>query len=116
MSLGVKGEALKGHLDLLILAVLAEGPRHGYGVIDQLRVRSGEVFDLPEGTVYPVLHRLHEAGLLESSWSEAGGRRRRVYRLSELGRVSLAQRQSAWEQFASAVGSVLKGTPWPSTV
>lgn len=111
----MKGDALKGHLDLLILAVLAEGPRHGYAVIEQLRLRSGEVFDLPEGTVYPVLHRLDQAGLLESSWSEAGGRRRRVYRLSEQGRSALIEQRSSWERFASGVGAVLKGAPWPST-
>jgi DNA-binding PadR family transcriptional regulator len=112
----MKGEALKGHLDLLILAVLADGPCHGYGVIEQLRLRSGEVFDLPEGTVYPVLHRLDQAGLLESLWNEVGGRRRRTYRLSEQGRAALAERQSAWEQFAGAMGAVLKGVPWPRTV
>jgi DNA-binding PadR family transcriptional regulator len=112
----MKGDALKGHLDLLILAVLAEGPRHGYAVIEQLRLRSGDVFDLPEGTVYPVLHRLAQAELLESSWSEAGGRRRRVYRLSDRGRAALAEQRSAWEQFAGAVGAVLKGAPWPSAV
>ena len=112
----MKGEVLKGHLDLLILAVLADGPCHGYGVSEQLRLRSGEVFDLPEGTVYPVLHRLDQAGLLESSWNEVGGRRRRTYRLSPQGRAALAERQSAWEQFASAMGAVLKGAPWPRTI
>jgi PadR family transcriptional regulator PadR len=112
----MKGEALKGHLDLLILAVLADGPCHGYGVIEQLRLRSGDVFDLPEGTVYPVLHRLDQAGLLESSWNEVGGRRRRTYRLSKQGRAALAERQSAWEQFSAAMGAVLKGAPWPRTI
>ena len=112
----MKGEALKGHLDLLILAILAAGPCHGYGVIEQLRLRSDDVFDLPEGTVYPVLHRLDRADLLVSSWSEVGGRRRRTYSLSDRGREALAQRRSAWEQFANAMGVVLKGTPWPSTV
>ncbi len=54
----MKGQALKGHLDLLVLSVLAAGPQHGYAVIEELRTRSGDAFDLPEGTVYPVLHRL----------------------------------------------------------
>jgi PadR family transcriptional regulator PadR len=49
----MKGQTLKGHLDLLVLSVLATGPQHGYAVIEQLRLRSGDAFDLPEGTVYP---------------------------------------------------------------
>lgn len=110
----MKGQTLKGHLDLLVLSVLATGPQHGYAVIEQLRTRSGDAFDLPEGTVYPVLHRLERAGLLDSSWSEESGRRRRIYRLSESGRAALAEERSAWEEFTTAVGSVLKGVPWPS--
>ena len=73
----MKGETLKGHLDLLILAVVAEGPLHGYAVIEQLRVRSGAAFDVPEGTVYPVLHRLERAGLLASQWQQAKCRHQR---------------------------------------
>jgi PadR family transcriptional regulator, regulatory protein PadR len=111
----MKGQTLKGHLDLLVLSVLAIGPQHGYAVIEQLRARSGDAFDLPEGTVYPVLHRLEGAGLLESDWSEASGRRRRIYRLSDRGRAALAEERSAWEEFTAAVGSVLKGVPWPTT-
>jgi DNA-binding PadR family transcriptional regulator len=109
----MKGQALKGHLDLLILSVLADGALHGYGVIEQLRARSGEAFDLPEGTIYPVLHRLEAGGLLESNWSEQSGRRRRTYRLSEKGREALVGERLSWEAFANAVGSVLKGAPWP---
>ncbi len=111
--LGMKGQTLKGHLDLLVLAVLATGPCHGYGVIEGLRVRSGDALDLPEGTVYPVLHRLENAGLLASEWSTECGRRRRTYQLSESGRAALNEERSAWEGFTAAVGSVLKGVPWP---
>ena len=70
-------ERLKGNLDLLLLSVLAAGPAHGYAIISALRDRSGGTFDLPEGTVYPALHRLEDAGLLASSWADAEGRRRR---------------------------------------
>lgn len=115
MSLGMRSQALKGHLDMLVLAVLAECPRHGYGVIEQLRLRSGDAFDLPEGTVYPVLHRLERAGVLASDWSEHAGRRRRTYRLTESGRVALTEQRSAWESFSAAVGSVLQGVPCPRT-
>jgi DNA-binding PadR family transcriptional regulator len=60
----MEGEMLKGHLDMIVLAVLSSGPAHGYAVIEEIKRRSGGAFDLPEGTVYPVLHRLEQAGLL----------------------------------------------------
>lgn len=111
----MKGQALKGHLDLLVLAVVAPGPLHGYAVIEALRERSGDAFDLPEGTVYPVLHRLAKAGLLQSEWVEASGRRRRTYRLTDAGRAALTQQHRQWQEFADAIAAVLKGAqPWPN--
>lgn len=105
---------LTGHLDMLLLTVLADGPKHGYAVIEELRARSNDVFDLPEGTVYPALHRLEKAGLLTSEWSDAAGRRRRTYRLTRQGRTELGLQQQAWRRFAGAVGHVLEGQPWPA--
>jgi len=102
----MRAEALKGHLDALILGVLAGGPLHGYAVIEQLKQRSGGSLDLPEGTVYPALHRLEAAGLLASSWSE-GARRRRVYRLTVRGKRELGQRRAEWSLFVKAVDGVL---------
>lgn len=109
----MRGQALKGHLDLLVLAVLIDGPRHGYAVIEQLRDRSESAFDLPEGTVYPVLHRLEQAALLSSSWNEVDGRRRRTYKITKSGRLALVEQRAAWEEFSTAVRAVLKGVPWP---
>jgi PadR family transcriptional regulator, regulatory protein PadR len=103
----MKAEALKGHLDSLILAVVAAGPAHGYAIIEELKSRSGGTFALPEGTVYPALHRLERAGLLASSWSDAAGRRRRVYRLTRSGRRELGHRKDEWRTFANAVEAVL---------
>jgi PadR family transcriptional regulator, regulatory protein PadR len=111
----MRGESLKGHLDLLILAVLSQGPLHGYAVIEELRARSDDVFDLPEGTVYPALHRLEKAGLLTSSWSGASGRRRRTYDLTRDGRAALVSGRSSWADFSSAVTSVLRGPSWSPT-
>ena len=101
------GEALKGHLDLLLLAVLENNPAHGYAIIETLRQRSGGTFDLPEGTIYPALHRLERDGLLESDWSEEAGRRRRIYRLTPKGLQALAKRQQEWLQFSQAVQSTM---------
>jgi transcriptional regulator len=110
----MRADTLKGHLDMLLLSIVAEGPAHGYAVIERLREQSGESFDLPEGTVYPALHRLQRAGLLSSTWGESGGRRRRVYTLTTEGRKSLAQKRREWNLFAGAVQRVVKGTPWPN--
>jgi len=97
------GETLKGHLDLLLLAILAEGPAHGYAVIESLRLRSDGLFDLPEGTVYPALHRLESQGLLRSRWQNDAPRRRRVYELTLKGQQALAKRQAEWRKFSKAV-------------
>ena len=105
---GMFGEALKGHLDLLLLAVLAEKPAHGYAVVEALRQRSGGTFDLPEGTIYPALHRLEENGFLESAWSEDAPRRRRIYRITAKGQQSMAKRQQEWRLFASAVDATIE--------
>ena len=111
----MKGQALKGHLDLLLLAVLSDGAKHGYAVIEDLKERSGDAFDLPEGTVYPALHRLEKSGYLASEWSVVQGRRRRTYRLTDRGRGALGEQRRAWDKFSGAVGRVLRGAPWPST-
>jgi PadR family transcriptional regulator, regulatory protein PadR len=100
-------ERLKGNLDLLLLSVLSAGPAHGYAVITALRDRSEGTFDLPEGTIYPALHRLEDSGLLVSSWAQAEGRRRRVYGLTDKGVAALAAEQTQWRKFASGVQAVL---------
>ncbi len=103
----MKGEALKGHLDLLLLAVIETKPAHGYVIIELLRERSGGTFDLPEGTVYPALHRLQDEGFLSSHWSESGGRRKRIYELTPRGKLALAKHQEEWNRFAQAVNSTV---------
>jgi PadR family transcriptional regulator len=101
------GEALKGHLDLLLLAILAEGPAHGYAVIESLKNRSGGTFDLPEGTIYPALHRLERQGLLRSNWSEDSARRKRIYQLTLKGHQMLAKRQEEWKRFSKAMDATV---------
>ncbi len=101
---------LKGHLDMIVLAALAPGPAHGYAIIEEIKRRSGEAFALPEGTVYPALHRLEHAGLLSSRWVMAeSGRRRRIYALTGQGPRALAEQRAVWERFAGAIGGLLKG-------
>jgi PadR family transcriptional regulator PadR len=102
----MRSEGLKGHVDLLLLATLAEAPGHGYGVVDALRERSEGVFDLSEGTVYPALYRLERAGLVASEWSSEGSRRRRIYRLSDAGQDELEHKRAEWKVFSNAVMAV----------
>src|SRR5205085_6839566 len=107
----MEGEMLKGHLDMIVLAALSAGSAHGYAVIQEIRRRSGQAFDLPEGTVYPALHRLEQAGLLTSRWVTAeSGRRRRVYALTRDGERALTERRAVWQQFSDAIGGLLAGT------
>ena len=103
----MRSEVLKGHVDLLLLATLADGPLHGYGIVEKLRERSAGAFDLAEGTVYPALYRLERAGLLASSWTTAEGRRRRVYRLTRRGRRELTVERREWNTFSRAVRTVI---------
>ncbi|GAB3822911.1 PadR family transcriptional regulator [Kribbella italica] len=108
-------QALKGHLDVLLLATLTDGPRHGYAIKEALRDGSGGRFDLPTGTVYPALHRLERAGLIAGSWSVVDGRRRRTYELTDDGHQKLAGDRANWRKFATAVTSLLEPGPWPTT-
>lgn len=100
-------ERLRGNLELLLLSVLSAGPAHGYAIISGLRDRSEGMFDLPEGTIYPALHRLENSGLLASSWAEAEGRQRRVYALTDKGAAALAAELSEWRRFANGMQAVL---------
>lgn len=100
-------EVLKGHADLLVLAALSEGPAHGYAIVETVRARSAGAFDLAEGTVYPALYRLERQGLLESSWSDANPRRRRIYRLTRQGRAELAKQRTDWGGYVDAMRAAL---------
>jgi len=100
------GTELQGHLDGMLLAVLEAGPLHGYAIVEELCRRSDGEFDLPEGTVYPALHRLEAAGLLSSEWEIVSGRRRRVYALSRRGHAAVGERVASWRTFRSAVDAV----------
>lgn len=103
----MRAESLKGHLEGMLLAVLDEGPLHGYAVLEALRLRSGGHIDLPSGTVYPALHRLESMGLTVSDWSEVGGRRRRVYRITPSGRQALTEHRRSWQEMATVVTQVM---------
>ena len=103
----MKAEQLKGHLDLLLMAALEAGPAHGYAIAETLRTRSGQAFDLSEGTLYPALHRLERAAFLASRWQDHGGRRRRIYQITAKGRRALSRQREEWTAFRMAMGAVV---------
>ncbi len=99
---------LRGHLDLLLLGSLHQiGAAHGYALMIALQERSDGMFDLPEGTVYPALHRLERDGLVTSDWDTAAPRRRRVYRLTPAGMAALTAKRHQWTSFARGMQALL---------
>ncbi|MGH8861158.1 MAG: PadR family transcriptional regulator [Jatrophihabitantaceae bacterium] len=103
----MSGNHAKGNLELLLMGVLRHRPAHGYAIIAELRERSDGEFDLAEGTIYPALHRLEDAGLIASSVAVANGRRRRTYALTAVGRRAFATQRTEWLGFVRSVSAVL---------
>jgi len=99
----------RSHLDLLILSVLERGPLHGYATIGALRARSGGLFNLAEGTIYPALHRLERVGWVASEWDRTSGRKRRLYALTRSGRTALARQTAQWLRWSRGLNMVLSG-------
>jgi DNA-binding PadR family transcriptional regulator len=106
----MKPDQTRGQLDALILAALAHGPAHGYAVISRLHERSEGAFDLPEGTIYPALHRLEAAGHVRSADERVQGRRRRVYALTAAGEAKLDEQRDEWRRFSALVTRMI-GAP-----
>jgi PadR family transcriptional regulator len=103
------GMDLRGHLDLLLLATLRHtGPVHGYALITALRDRSDGAFDLPEGTVYPALHRLERDGSVASTWDTGAPRKRRIYTLTPAGEAAFAVKQTHFDAFVAGVRAALR--------
>jgi transcriptional regulator len=105
-----KADALQGSLDLLVLKILSRKTRlHGYGIMAAISERSGEVLRAEEGSLYPALHRMEEAGWIRAEWiTKDSGRRARAYELTAAGRRQLAAEESRWQAVTSAVNRVLR--------
>ena len=100
---------LKSHIEMLVLAALERGPCHGYALIDLIRRLSGGVLSFQEGTVYPLLHRMEQRGLIDAQWqTPPAGRKRRVYQLTEAGSRELAKQRKAWNDYSGAVTALLQ--------
>ena len=103
-------DSLQGSLDLLVLKILSRRPRlHGYAIMTAIQDMSGEVLRAEEGSLYPALHRMEEAGWVRAHWiTKDTGRRARLYELTRAGRKQLATEESRWQAVTSAVNRVLR--------
>jgi len=105
-----KNDQLLGSLDLLVLKTLAQlGSMHGYGIVLHIQEVSDDLLRIEEGSLYPALHRIEEAGWIESEWrTSENNRRAKYYRLTARGRKQLALEQQSWERVVKGVNSLLK--------
>ena len=105
-----KPDSLHGSLDLLVLKILSRRPGlHGYAIMSAIKDRSGEVLRAEEGSLYPALHRMEEAGWIRAEWiTKDSGRRARLYELTAAGKKQLAAEESRWQAVTSAVNRVLR--------
>src|SRR3954471_8624615 len=105
-----KTDSLQGALDLLVLKILSRRPRlHGYAIMAAIQDLSGEVLRAEEGSLYPALHRMEEAGWIRAEWIiKDTGRRARIYELTAAGKKQLASQEERWKAVTSAVNRVLR--------
>ena len=107
-----KSDLPQGTLDLLILKVVTLGPVHGYAIAQRLQQVSRDVVQVPQGSLYPALHRLENRGLLAADWKETEtGREAKFYRLTRKGRAQLEAETASWQRLTEAVGLILKLSP-----
>src|SRR5580692_2589317 len=105
-----RSDSLQGSLDLLVLKILSRRPRtHGYAIMTAIKDASGDVLRAEEGSLYPALHRMEEAGWIRAEWvTKESGRRARLYDLTAAGKKQLAAEESRWQAVTSAVNRVLR--------
>jgi PadR family transcriptional regulator PadR len=105
-----KPDSLQGSLDLLVLKILSRRPGlHGYALMTAIQDRSRDVLRVEEGSLYPALHRMEEAGWIRAEWmTKDSGRRARVYELTAAGKKQLGAEELRWQAVTSAVNRVLR--------
>jgi PadR family transcriptional regulator, regulatory protein PadR len=105
-----KQDSLQGSLPLMVLKVLGRrGPLHGYGITAQIESMSEEILRVEEGSLYPALHRMEEAGWIEAQWVITENKRRaRLYEITAAGRKQLEDEEVRWKSVTAAVGQVLQ--------
>lgn len=105
-------DILQGMLDMLILKAVSLGPLHGYGILLRIQQISNEALQIPQGSLYPALHRLEHGGLIKAEWGESeNNRRSKFYELTPAGVKRLNTETADWARLSEAVGSVLSAQP-----
>ena len=108
--MSVNADLPQGTLDMLVLQVLAAEPLHGYAIAQRIRRLSREVVKVPQGTLYPALHRLENRKLLAAEWKTTDtGRNAKYYRLTPRGRHQLKAESQSWERLADAIAAIIRG-------
>lgn len=111
VRVAVNKELMKGSTETLILTLLAKKQMYGYEIIKDLQVLSNGVFEMREGTLYPILHSLEENGYVDAKWvGEEGSRQRKYYLITKLGRALLKGKKAEWQSFKEAVDKVILGS------
>ena len=105
----VSRELLKGSTNLLVLSLLEHENMYGYQMIKKLSERSQNVFELQEGTLYPILHSLEEKDYIASYWDETGAKKRKYYSITKKGKKHLTERKEEWNTFSKGVNEVIGG-------
>lgn len=100
-------ELIKGSTSMLILSVLKGKDLYGYKIIKEIELRSENVFEFKEGTLYPILHALEKENYLESNWEEVDNRKRKYYHLTRKGLKQLAEKEEEWKMYSNSVEKVL---------
>lgn len=100
-------DLVRGSLDLMVLSVLAEGKKYGYLIQKEVREASAARVDLAAGTLYPLLHKLEDDGLIRSSWDDSTGRDRKWYELTAAGKKRLAAQAQEWTDYAACIRQLL---------
>lgn len=113
MNVSIQGNQIRGHLETMILSILEQNESHGFEIVKKLELAGGGSLQLKEGTIYPVLYRLEDSGLVKSRWEkEDSGRkgpRRKTYSLTSKGRKKLEAGRQEWNVFVNIVGTIVGG-------
>jgi transcriptional regulator len=110
--MGKAADLLPGTLDMLILKAVSLRPLHGYAVLERIRQISGEIFDIPQGSLYPALYRLEHQDLIAAEWGQSeNNRRAKYYTLTNAGRRRLREETAGWNRLASGIASALNTRP-----
>jgi DNA-binding PadR family transcriptional regulator len=105
----INRELLKGSTELLVLTVLDIKPMYGYEMIKELKIKTENVFEFQEGTIYPILHKLEEKKYISSYWEDVDGKNRKYYSITKEGKKQLSSKKEEWKIFSSSINSLIGG-------